>query len=75
MFYWLMIMVLLAMWNLADDISGNTAPYPWMRSAIILLLALGVAYRSYYLQRSGEREKMNARVKELEARIVELEKK
>jgi len=69
MVLWLAIMTLLAVFPLLFFVFDlglllNVMPY---LSILLFLVTVGVGYRVYYVTRMGEREKLLARIKELEA--------
>lgn len=79
MLLWIFILFILSLLNFFYDIFillGTIKPldpfYVSFFDILFLLITLGILYRMYYLQRKGEREKLKAKIKELEDEIKKL---
>lgn len=69
MIIWLLILIILAVFPLLSfvfEVGVFASLMPFL-SILLFLVAVGVGYRVYYVSRGGEREKLMARIKELEA--------
>ncbi len=71
MIVWLVILAALALLPLVYFVFEIQFLQEFMPplSILLFLLVVGIGYRVYYVTRRGEREKLMARVKELEARL------
>ena len=73
MLVWLLIAIALAILGVIELLLNFTIPFVEYRTIILFLLILGMSYRIYNMERSGEKENMKERVRELEDKIRELE--
>jgi hypothetical protein len=73
MLVWLLIAIALAILGVIELLLNFTIPFVEYRTIILFLLILGMSYRIYNMERSGEKENMRERVRELEDKIRELE--
>ena len=73
MLVWLLIAITLAILGVIELLLNFTIPFIEYRTIILFLLILGMSYRIYNMERSGEKENMKERVRELEDKIRELE--
>ena len=71
MLIWLIISITLALLGVLELLLDFTIPFIELRIVLIFLLVLGMAYRLYLMERSGERESLKSRIRELEDRIRE----
>jgi hypothetical protein len=71
MIVWLVILALLSMFPLLYFVfeMGILQEFMPPLSILLFLLVLGIGYRIYYVSRRGEREKLMARIKELEEQL------
>ena len=73
MLIWLIISITLALLGVLELLLDFTIPFIELRIVLLFLLVLGMAYRLYLMERSGERESLKSRIRELEDRIREEE--
>ena len=73
MLIWLIISITLALLGVLELLLDFTIPFIELRIVLLFLLVLGMAYRLYMMERSGERESLKSRIRELEDRIREKE--
>ena len=73
MLVWLLIAITLAILGVVEMFMSFTIPFVEYRTIILFLLILGMSYRIYDMERSGEKESMKERVRELEDKIREME--
>ncbi len=73
MLIWLIIAIILAFLGVIELLLNFTIPFIELRVALLFLLILGMAYRLYIMERSGEKELLKQRIRELEDRRRELE--
>jgi hypothetical protein len=73
MLIWLIISITLALLGVLELLLDFTIPFIELRIVLLFLLVLGMAYRLYMMERSGERESLKNRVRELEDKCRELE--
>ena len=73
MLIWLIISITLALLGVLELLLDFTIPFIELRIVLLFLLVLGMAYRLYMMERSGERESFKSRIRELEDRIREKE--
>ncbi|MCJ7500111.1 hypothetical protein MUP29_07620 [bacterium] len=73
MLIWLIISITLALLGVLELLLHFTIPFIEMRIILLFLLVLGMAYRLYLMERSGERESLKSRIRELKDRIREEE--
>ncbi|MDF1526566.1 MAG: hypothetical protein RRA15_03020 [bacterium] len=73
MLIWLIISITLALLGVIELLLDFTIPFIELRIVLLFLLVLGMAYRLYIMERSGERESLKSRIRELEDRIREKE--
>ena len=71
MLIWLIISITLALLGVLELLLDFTIPFIELRIVLLFLLVLGMAYRLYLMERSGERESLKSRIRELEDRIRE----
>ena len=69
MLIWLIIAVTLAFFGVVELLLNFTIPFIELRVALLFLLVLGMSYRLYVMERSGEKESLKQRIKELEDKI------
>jgi hypothetical protein len=76
MIIWLAIMSVLAIFPLLFFVFELSLLQDFMPPLAILLflVVMGVAYRVYYVTRRGDREKMMARIRELEEQLAQQKK-
>jgi len=70
---WLIIAITLASLGIIELLLNFTIPFIELRIALLFLLVMGMAYRLYIMERSGEKEALKQRIRELEDRRRELE--
>ncbi len=73
MLIWLIIAVTLALLGVIELLLKFTIPFIELRIVLLFLLIIGMAYRLYIMERSGEKEALKQRIRELEDRRRELE--
>ena len=73
MLIWLIISITLALLGVIELLLDFTIPFIELRIVLLFLLVLGMAYRLYLMERSGERESLKSRIRELKDRIREKE--
>ena len=73
MLIWLIIAITLASLGIIELLLNFTIPFIELRIALLFLLVMGMAYRLYIMERSGEKEALKQRIRELEDRRRELE--
>jgi len=73
MLLWLMIAIALAILGIIELFLNFTIPFTELRTVLLLLLVLGMSYRIYLMERSGEKEDMKQRMRELEDKLREYE--
>ena len=73
MLIWLIIAVILALFGVIELLLKFTIPFIELRIVLLFLLVIGMAYRLYIMERSGEKEVLKQRIRELEDRRRELE--
>lgn len=73
MLLWLIIAILLAILGLIEIFLDFTMPFTELRTVLLFLLVLGMSYRSYLMERGGEKEKMKQKLRELEDKLQEYE--
>ena len=73
MLIWLIIAVTLALLGVIELLLKFTIPFIELRIVLLFLLIMGMAYRLYVMERSGEKETLKQRIRELEDRRRELE--
>lgn len=73
MLIWLIISITLALFGVLELLLDFTIPFIELRIVLLFLLVLGMAYRLYIMERSGERESLKNRIRELEDKCRELE--
>lgn len=73
MLIWLIISITLALFGVLELLLDFTIPFIELRIVLLFLLVLGMAYRLYIMERSGERESLKNRIRELEDKIREKE--
>jgi len=73
MLIWLIIAITLAFLGIIELLLSFTIPFIELRIVLLFLLVLGMAYRLYIMERSGEKEALKQRIRELEDRRRELE--
>ena len=60
--------------GMVDEILvGFTIPFVELRTTLLFLLVIGMSYRIYLMERSGEKEELKRKVRELEDKVRELE--
>jgi Tfp pilus assembly protein PilO len=69
MLIWLIISITLALLGVLELLLDFTIPFIELRIVLLFLLVLGMAYRLYMMERSGERESLKNRIRELEDKI------
>ena len=69
MLIWLVISITLALFGVLELLLDFTLPFIELRIVLLFLLVLGMAYRLYIMERSGERESLKNRIRELEDKI------
>jgi hypothetical protein len=73
MLIWLIITIVLAFFGVIELLLNFTIPFIELRIILLFLLVLGMAYRLYIMERSGEKESLKQRIRELEDKCRELE--
>ena len=73
MLLWLMIGMALAILGIVELLLNFTIPFTELRTVLLFLLVLGMSYRLYLMERSGEKEDMKQRLRELEDTLREYE--
>ena len=73
MLIWLIITVILAFLGVIELMLNFSIPFIELRVVLLFLLILGMAYRLYLMEKSGERETLKRQIRELEDRCRELE--
>jgi len=73
MLIWLIIAITLASLGIIELLLNFTIPFIELRIILLFLLVIGMAYRLYIMERSGEKEVLKQRIRELEDRRRELE--
>ena len=73
MLFWLLIAIALAILGTLELFLEFTMPFTELRTILLFLLVLGMSYRIYLMERTGEKEDLKARVRELEDKLRELE--
>jgi len=73
MLLWLMIGMALAILGIVELLLNFTIPFTELRTVLLFLLVLGMSYRLYLMERSGEKEDMKQRLRELEDKLREYE--
>ena len=73
MLFWLIVAIILAFLGIIEMLLGFTIPFTQLRMILLFLLVLGMSYRIYLMEKSGEKEHMKKRISELEDKIREME--
>lgn len=73
MVFWLIIAILLAIFGVIEILLNFTIPFVELRTILLFLLVLGMAYRIYLMERGGEKEELKNKVRDLEDKLRELE--
>ena len=73
MLLWVLIAIILAILGIVEMFIGFTIPFTELRTALLFLLVLGMSYRIYLMERSGEKEDLKKRLRELEDKLQEYE--
>ena len=73
MLVWLIIAITLAFLGIIELLLNFTIPFIELRIVLLFLLVMGMSYRLYIMERSGEKEALKQRIRELEDRRRELE--
>jgi membrane protein implicated in regulation of membrane protease activity len=73
MLIWLIIAIGLASLGVIEILLNFTIPFIELRVVLLLLLVLGMSYRHYLMERSGEKEALEKRIQELEDKCREIE--
>ncbi len=68
MLIWLIIAITLALFGVIELLLNFTISFIELRIILLFLLVLGMAYRLYMMERSGEKESLKQRIRELEDR-------
>lgn len=72
MLVWIMIALVLAFLTVVEMMLGFTMPFPALRSTILFLVVLGMAYRIHIMEKAGEKEAMKDKIRELEDKAREV---
>lgn len=72
MLFWIIVAIFLAAFSIIEPLLGFTIPFVELRSILLLLLVIGMSYRIYIMERSGEKEDLKKKVRELEDRLREV---
>lgn len=73
MLFWLFIAIALAIFGIFELVLNFTIPFVELRTILLFLLVMGMSYRIYLMEQSGEKENMKTRIRELEDKLRELE--
>ncbi len=73
MLFWLIVAIALAILGVIELFLNFSIPFIELRTVLLFLLVLGMCYRMYLMERSGEKEKMKERLRELEDKVREYE--
>ncbi len=73
MLVWLMIAIALGTLGILEYLLGFTIPFPLARTVMVFLLILGMSYRIYAMERSGEKETLKDQIRKLEDQVRELQ--
>ncbi len=73
MLLWLMVAIFLAILGIVEQFLQFTMPFTELRTVLLFLLILGMSYRIYLMERTGEKENMKKRMRELEDKLREYE--
>jgi len=73
MILWLLVAICLAILGVIELLLDFTIPFIELRTVLLFLLVLGMSYRIYLMEQSGEKENMRQRLRELEDKLRELE--
>ena len=73
MLFWMMIAIGLSFLGLIELFLNFPIPFLELRTILLLLLVLGMSSRIYLMERSGEKENLKKRLRELEDKLRELE--
>jgi hypothetical protein len=73
MLFWLLVAIILAILGVIEPFLNFSIPFTELRTVLLFLLVLGMSYRIYLMERSGEKETMKRRVRELEDKLREYE--
>lgn len=73
MLIWLIIATILAFLGVFELLLNFTIPFIELRIVLLFLLVMGMAYRLYIMERSGEKELLKQRIRDLEDKCRELE--
>jgi len=73
MIFWLLIAIILALFGVLEILLNFTIPFVTLRTILLFLLILGMAYRIYLMQQGGEKEDLKKKVRELEDKLRQKE--
>jgi hypothetical protein len=73
MLIWLILAIVLGFLGIMEYLMGFSVPFPLLRTVMIFLIIIGMSYRIYSMEKDAEKEKLKARVRELEDRVREFE--
>ncbi len=73
MLVWLIIAIILGMLGIFEYMMGFSIPFPLARTVMVFLLILGMSYRIYAMERSGEKESLKTQLRELQDKVRELQ--
>ncbi|UCF31333.1 MAG: hypothetical protein JSV26_02645 [bacterium] len=73
MLIWLIIAIVLGFLGILEYLLGFSVPYPLLRTIMVFLIVVGMAYRIYFMEKDAEKERLKERVRELEDRVREFE--
>lgn len=73
MLFWLLIAIALAIFGVIEILIGFAIPFVELRTILLFLLVIGMSYRIYLMEQSGEKEQLKGKVRELEDKLRELE--
>jgi Tfp pilus assembly protein PilO len=73
MIFWLLIAIILAIFGVIEILLNFTIPFVALRTILLFLLVIGMAYRIYLMEQGGEKEDLKRKVRELEDKLRERE--
>jgi hypothetical protein len=73
MIFWLLVAIALALLGVVEILVGFSIPFTSMRTIILLLLVMGMGYRMYSMEKSGEKEDLKQKIRDLQNQLTEKE--
>ena len=70
MLIWMIITIILALLGVVELALNFGLPFIELRVVLLFLLILGMAYRMYVMERTGEKEILERQIRELEEKLA-----